>query len=67
MKIYLNGEEREFNKDKMTIKDLVEELQIKAPNFAVAVGIDVIPKSEYETYLLKEGDKVEVVTFVGGG
>jgi len=67
MKIILNGEEREFDKDKMTIKDLVEELQIKAPNFAVAVGIDVIPKSEYENYELKEGDKVEVVTFVGGG
>ncbi len=67
MKIVLNGEEREFNKNEMTIKDLVEELQIKAPNFAVAVGIDVIPKSEYETYKLKEGDKVEVVTFVGGG
>ncbi len=67
MKIILNGEEREFNKENMTIKDLVEELQIKAPNFAVAVGIDVIPKSEYETYQLKEGDKVEVVTFVGGG
>jgi len=67
MKIILNGEEREFDKDKMTIKDLVEELQIKAPNFAVAVGIDVIPKSEYESYELKEGDKVEVVTFVGGG
>ncbi len=67
MKIVLNGEEREFNKDNMTIKDLVEELQIKAPNFAVAVGIDVIPKSEYETYKLKDGDKVEVVTFVGGG
>ena len=67
MKIILNGEEREFDKDKMTIKDLVEELQIKAPNFAVAVGINVIPKSEYESYELKEGDKVEVVTFVGGG
>jgi thiamine biosynthesis protein ThiS len=67
MKIFLNGEEREFDKENMTIKDLVEELKIKAPNFAVAVGIDVIPKSEYETYQLKEGDKVEVVTFVGGG
>ncbi len=67
MKLIVNGEEREFNKDSLTIKELVQELGIKAPNFAVAVGMDVIPKSEYETFKLKEGDKVEVVTFVGGG
>ncbi len=67
MKLIVNGEEKEFNKESLTIKELVEELGIKAPNFAVAVGMDVIPKSEYETFQLKEGDKVEVVTFVGGG
>ncbi len=67
MKLIVNGEEREFNKDSLTIKELVEELGIKVPNYAVAVGMEVIPKSEYETYLLKDGDKVEIVTFVGGG
>lgn len=51
----------------MTIKELIEELGIKVPNYAVAVGLDVIPKSEYEKYELKDGDKVEIVTFVGGG
>lgn len=66
MKIVLNGEPKEV-KDGITIKELVETLGIKAPNYAVAVGMDVIPKSEYETYTLKEGDKVEIVTFVGGG
>jgi thiamine biosynthesis protein ThiS len=67
MKLIVNGEEKEFNKDNLTIKELVEELGIKVPNYAVAVGMEVIPKSEYETYLLKDGDKVEIVTFVGGG
>lgn len=66
MKIVLNGEPKEV-KDGITIKELVETLGIKVPNYAVAVGMDVIPKSEYETYTLKEGDKVEIVTFVGGG
>lgn len=66
MKIILNGEEKEI-KEGTTIKELIQELGIKAPNYAVAVGMDVIPKSEYETYRLKEGDKVEIVTFVGGG
>ncbi len=66
MKIIVNGEEKEFDRE-LTIKELVEELGIKVPNFAVAVGMDVIPKSEYETYKLKDGDRVEIVHFVGGG
>ncbi len=67
MKIKVNGEEKVFDKDSMTISELVKTLGIKAPNFAVAVGMDVIPKSEYETYKIKDGDNVEIVTFVGGG
>ncbi|WP_457642175.1 sulfur carrier protein ThiS [Persephonella sp.] len=66
MKIVVNGEEREFDKE-MTIEELVKTLGIKAPNYAVAVGMEVIPKSEYGTYKIKDGDKVEIVTFVGGG
>ncbi|NPA16428.1 sulfur carrier protein ThiS [Persephonella sp.] len=66
MKIILNGEEREI-KEGITIKELIQELGIKAPNYAVAVGMEVVPKSEYDTYTLKEGDRVEIVTFVGGG
>ena len=67
MKLIVNGEEKNFNRETLTIKELVEELGIKVPNYAVAVGLEVIPKSEYESYELKDGDKVEIVTFVGGG
>jgi thiamine biosynthesis protein ThiS len=67
MKLIVNGVEKEFNKDSLTIEELVKELGIKVPNYAVAVGMEVIPKSEYKTYKLKDGDKVEIVTFVGGG
>ncbi|ACO02982.1 MAG TPA: thiamine biosynthesis protein ThiS [Persephonella sp.] len=66
MKVIINGEEREFDRE-LTIKELVEKLGIKAPNYAVAVGMEVIPKSEYDSYKIKDGDKVEIVTFVGGG
>ena len=66
MKIILNGEEKEV-KEGITVQELIKELGIKAPNYAVAVGMEVVPKSEYGSYRLKEGDKVEIVTFVGGG
>jgi len=67
MRLIVNGEEKIFNKENLTIKELVKELGIKVPNYAVAVGLEVIPKSEYDKYKLKDGDKVEIVTFVGGG
>ncbi len=67
MELVVNGEKKSFEKESLTIKELVELLGIKVPNYAVAVGMEVIPKSEYETYKLKDGDKVEIVTFVGGG
>ncbi|WP_297888029.1 sulfur carrier protein ThiS [Sulfurihydrogenibium sp.] len=67
MKLIVNGVEKEFNKDNLTIKELIDLLEIKSPAIAVAVGFDVIPKDQYETYQLKEGDKVEIVHFVGGG
>lgn len=66
MKIYINGELREFP-DNLTIKQLVDYLQIKAPNYAVAVGMEVVPKSDYDRWILKDGDRLEIVTFVGGG
>ncbi|NPA52168.1 MAG: sulfur carrier protein ThiS [Aquificae bacterium] len=66
MRLIINGEEKEFDQE-MTIEELVKKLGIKAPNFAVAVGMDVIPKSEYSSFRLKDGDKVEIVHFVGGG
>ncbi len=67
MKIKVNGEEKTFDKEELTIKELVELLGIKVPNYAVAVGMEVIPKSEYDTYKIKDGDTIEIVTFVGGG
>lgn len=67
MKIFVNGIEKEFDKEQLTIKELIDLLDIKSPAIAVAVGFDVIPKDQFESYKLKEGDKVEIVHFVGGG
>ena len=34
---------------------------------AVELNLDILPKSQYESTVLKDGDSVEVVSFVGGG
>jgi len=67
-KIVLNGEEKEIPKE-MTVMELLEEIGVKfrEVGLAVAINEEVIPKSEYTTKKVREGDKVEVVQLVGGG
>ena len=50
-----------------TLEELVRELNIQAPNFAMALNQQVIPKSKYATTPIQENDKVEIVHAVGGG
>lgn len=66
MKLIINGKERNL-RSSSTLTELVQELEITAPHFAMALNQQVIPKSQYSDTALKEGDKVEIVHAVGGG
>ena len=66
VKLELNGEERIFPRP-LTVADLLRELGINTPAVAVEVNRTVVPKSSHPTRRLEEGDRVEIVTFVGGG
>ena len=66
MKLIINGKEREIRSSK-TVTELVQELKINAPNIAVALNCQVIPKSQYPETPVKEGDQIEIVHAVGGG
>lgn len=66
MRLLVNGQERETQTGK-TLADLLRELGVSAPHFAVAVNFQVIPKSRYDATELREGDKIEIVHAVGGG
>ena len=66
MTITVNGETREAT-SAMTIRQLLDELQISAVRVAVEVNLEIVPKAAYEQHTLQEGDKIEIVHFVGGG
>ncbi len=66
MKLTINGEKREIVKSQ-SLEELIRELNIQAPNFAVALNQQVIPKSKYATTAIQENDEVEIVHAVGGG
>ncbi|MFN4319112.1 MAG: sulfur carrier protein ThiS [Aquificaceae bacterium] len=68
MKVWINGKEREV-KEGTNLLSLLEELrvEVRPVGFAVAVNEEVVPKGNYKDYILKEGDRVEIVNIVGGG
>ncbi len=67
MKLHINGEERDFAGPALTLSVLVEELGMKADRVAVELNRDVVPRDRWAETSLKEGDRLEVVHFVGGG
>ncbi len=66
MKIIFNGEPREMIGSK-TVAELLKELNLEPKHVAVEVNLDVVPRSSHADYVLKDGDRLEIVTLVGGG
>ncbi|MEW6053855.1 MAG: sulfur carrier protein ThiS [Nitrospirota bacterium] len=66
MRLTVNGEIFE-SADAGTIARLLHELGIEPGRVAVEVNYSIIKKADYSTFSLNEGDKVEIVNFVGGG
>ena len=69
MKLHINGEERDFIDvaQAFTLSALVEKLGMKADRVAVELNRDIVPRDRWSETMLNEGDRVEVVHFVGGG
>ena len=66
MRIQLNGEPYD-GPDASTVAELLESLGVEQVRVAVEVNLNILPKEEYATTALKEGDRLEVVHFIGGG
>jgi thiamine biosynthesis protein ThiS len=66
MKVLLNNKST-FLDDGLTIKSLLNQIDMKQKYFAVEVNEQIVPKSNYDSFLIKEGDKIEIVTAIGGG
>jgi thiamine biosynthesis protein ThiS len=66
MLLHINGEQRDFP-DGLTVAALVAQLGMKPDRVAVELNLEIVPRTQWETTTLKNGDKLEVVHFVGGG
>jgi len=66
VELTINGDKREV-KESQNLTDLVKELDIQAPNFAIALNQQVVPRSKYDSTAIKDNDQIEIVHAVGGG
>jgi len=66
VRIMLNGRQREVG-DRTRLSDLLSILGLPPDGWAAEVNGRLVPRAEAERVFLSSGDRVEVVTFVGGG
>jgi thiamine biosynthesis protein ThiS len=66
MNIILNGEERVLDSAK-TLTGLVESLGLDVRKVAVERNLEIVPRSAYAATNLTDGDRIEIVHFIGGG
>jgi sulfur carrier protein len=66
MRIEINGEPREVQAS-TTIAALLDSLGLGGKPVAVEVNQLIVPRAEHAAHALAEGDRLELVQFVGGG
>ncbi len=66
MQLIVNGEEKQFP-ELATLAALIEHIGAKSDRVAVELNRDIIPRARWDATSLKDGDRLEIVHFVGGG
>ena len=71
MKLHINGEETVLNtvpvQGPFTLAALIESLNMKPDRVAVELNREIVPRDRWPETPLQEGDRLEIVHFVGGG
>jgi thiamine biosynthesis protein ThiS len=65
MKLFINGESQVFSADTLSV--LVDQLGMKSDRVAVELNREIVPRDRWAQTRLAEGDRLEIVHFVGGG
>lgn len=66
LQIQVNGQQRDCRSGS-TVGDLLRELDIKTERVAVELNLEILDRKDFEHRSLKEGDHVEILSFIGGG
>lgn len=63
--IYVNGKEQEYKEE--TFLSLVKDLELPRERIALECNGEIIKKEDYSWKVIKNGDCIEIINFVGGG
>jgi sulfur carrier protein len=66
MTIIVNGETKEYSEE-LTLLEMMKKLGIVDKVMAAAVNMNIVKQDVWDTHTLNDGDKVELLDFVGGG
>ena len=66
MQIEVNSVKKELLLD-TTLQELLTQLNIVPERVAVELNLTIINRNQFDQVLLKEGDRLEIINFVGGG
>ena len=67
MNLSINGEERHDLPDGLTVAALLAHLGLPEKKIAVERNLEVVPKSQFGEIALADGDRLEIIHFIGGG
>jgi len=65
MNVYVNGELREFGGT--SLAELITLLELPVARIAIELNREVVRRSAWDSTVLKDEDRIEIVHFVGGG
>ncbi|MFT7859939.1 MAG: sulfur carrier protein ThiS [Sulfurimonas sp.] len=66
MKLIINGKEKEFSED-ITLLEVLKQLSLEEKVMAAAVNMEIVKQDAWDQCKLQDGDKLELLDFVGGG
>lgn len=66
MKFFLNGEQIE-NAEQLTVEKLLSLYSLDKRKIAVEKNLEIVTRSKFPETLIDEGDRIEIIHFIGGG
>jgi thiamine biosynthesis protein ThiS len=66
IRIHVNGEARDWRSG-VTVADLLQDLEITTERVAVELNLEILDRGMFAQRPLKDGDRVEILSFIGGG
>lgn len=67
MKLRVNGQYMQIEEEQMSVKDLLKSLDLGVKTVVIECNEQILTKDMHTSTLLKDGDHIEIVHFVGGG